>query len=68
MKKGGKCPQCGCTEIKIILDNSLEFIQCSKCGYDELEADEALPETRTSQKEKGRYSPYKTGGRRRSRK
>lgn len=68
MKKNGKCPQCKSVKIKVITDQGLEFIQCSKCGYDDLEDDETFPETRTSQKAKGNYSPYKTGGKNRTNK
>lgn len=66
MTNSGKCPKCKSLNIKIIEDNGLSFIQCLQCGYDELEDDDAFPETRTSQKAKGRYSPYKTGGKQRT--
>lgn len=68
MKKSNRCPQCGSEKIKIFKDEGLEFVECIKCGYDELDEDDSFPETRTNQKEKGSYSPYKTGGKDRSRK
>ena len=66
MKKNGKCPQCKSIKVKITEDSGLEIVQCKDCGYNELEDDETFPETRTSQKAKGSYSPYKTGGKNRS--
>lgn len=68
MTKNGKCPQCKSAKIKMIDDNGVSFIQCLQCGYDELEDDDTFPETRTSQKAKGQYSPYKTGGSKRTQK
>jgi len=56
------CPKCGSTEIEVYDD--LAFVKCKKCGYDELSQEPT--EIRKSQKEKGRYSPYKTGGSRRT--
>ena len=57
-----KCPKC---KSLVHVEDKLSFIEC-KCGYDELGEDEVFPEQRTSQREKGKYSPYKTGGRGRS--
>lgn len=62
------CPGCHSKNVKVIKDNSLTFIQCKACGYDELAGDEVFPEQRTSQREKGRFSPYKAGGKGRVRK
>ncbi len=61
-----KCPKCGSADITIY-DEDVSFLTCNKCGYDESE-EEAYPEQRTSQKEKARYTPYKTGGKGRTRK
>ena len=61
-----KCPQCGSSEVKIHRDD-IEFITCKSCGYDEL-VEETFVEGRTSQREKGRYTPYKAGGKGRTRK
>lgn len=63
------CPKCKSSNITVHEDDGISFIACKTCGYDELE--EFYPEEmgeRTSQKEKGRYSPYKAGGKGRSRK
>jgi len=63
MKK--KCPKCGSFNVAIHKED-IEFLTCKSCGYDELE-EEAYPEQRSSQREKGRYSPYKAGGKGRTR-
>lgn len=63
-----QCPQCGSTNVKDLQDNGIDYIQCLKCGYDELESDDEFPHQRSTQREKGRYSPYKTGGKTRGKK
>jgi DNA-directed RNA polymerase subunit M/transcription elongation factor TFIIS len=65
MKK--TCPKCGSTKIKIKEYLGNPCIVCERCTYDESDAYDITPEERTSQREKGRYSPYKTGGSKRSR-
>jgi len=65
MKK--KCPQCGSLNIQAHKDD-IEFITCKSCGYDELIEETFVEGQRTSQKAKGRYTPYKTGGKGRTRK
>lgn len=62
-----KCLSCGSSNVKQIEENGMEFIQCNDCGYNELE-EGVVPEQRTSQREKGKYSPYKQGGKGRVRK
>jgi tRNA(Ile2) C34 agmatinyltransferase TiaS len=60
VSKQTTCPRCGSTNIESYED--LGFIKCKECSYDEL-APEPLPHgIRKSQREKGRYSPYKSGG------
>lgn len=61
-----KCPECGSEEIKLLKYMEADCIVCRKCGYDECKALEVYPEGRSSQKAKGRYSPYRTGGGQRS--
>ncbi len=41
---------------------SVKCIVCGNCGYDETKQYDVYPEEKTSQKEKGRYTPYKAGG------
>ncbi|HLD00995.1 MAG TPA: hypothetical protein VJC39_04575 [Candidatus Nanoarchaeia archaeon] len=60
------CPECKSKNVEIVADDGLDFLKCSDCGLNELEGDEVLPGQKTSQREKGRYSPYKTGGQGRS--
>jgi len=64
MKK--KCPKCGSFNVAIHKED-IEFLTCKSCGYDELVEDTLVEGQRTSQREKGRYSPYKTGGKGRTR-
>jgi len=47
--------------------DDIEFLTCKSCGYDEL-VEETFVGERTSQKEKARYTLYKTGGKGRTRK
>lgn len=66
--KNKKCPKCGSDKIKIIDYMGAKCVVCSNCGYDESAIYEVYPEQKKSQKEKARYSPYKTGGKARTRK
>lgn len=61
-----KCPQCGSSEV-IEYEDDITFLVCKSCGYDELQQGTVAGE-RTSQREKARFSPYKTGGKGRTRK
>ena len=56
------CPKCGSKEIEIEKYLDLECILCNSCGYDEASQYEIYPENKVSQKAKGRFTPYKTGG------
>ena len=64
--KNKKCPKCKSGNVKIIDYMGIKCIRCSNCGYDESKEYEVYPEEKTSQKEKGRYTPYKSGGSRRA--
>ena len=61
------CPKCNSSNIKIIDYMGVKCIKCSNCGYDESKQYEIYAEEKKSQKEKGRYAPYKAGGFRRVR-
>ena len=61
-----KCPKCGSKNIKLINYLGIKTIKCSNCGFDESSAYEVYPEQKTSQKAKGKYNIYKTGGSRRT--
>jgi len=64
------CPKCKSTNVTLYEDDGISFLACNVCGYDEL--DELYPAEdvgeKTSQREKGRYTPYKSGGKGRTRK
>ena len=59
-----RCPKCASLNVEVYED--LAFIKCKKCGYDELGSEPMPYEVKKSQRDKNRYSPYKTGGSRRS--
>jgi Zn ribbon nucleic-acid-binding protein len=61
-----RCPQCQSDDVKIVKYLNIEALICKSCGYDERDSYEMYPEGRNSQKEKGRFSPYKAGGSKRS--
>ena len=63
-----KCPRCGSKDIKIYNYLGAKTVKCSNCGFDEMAVYEVYPEQKTSQKAKGKYAIYKTGGSSRTRK
>ena len=63
-----KCPKCGTKDVKLLSYLGINVMKCSKCGFDERVVYDVYPEQKTSQKAKGNYSPYKTGGSQRARK
>ncbi len=63
-----KCPKCGSASIKIYNYSGIKAAKCKSCGFDEGRIYEVYPEQRASQKAKGSYSVYKTGGSQRARK
>ena len=68
MKNKKKCPRCNSNDVRIIDHMGIKCIVCSKCGYDGSKQYEVYPEDKKSQKVKGRYTPYKVGGFRRTKK
>ena len=62
------CPKCKSNKVKVIDYLGIKCVICKNCGYDESNQYEVFPEDKISQKEKARYSPYKTGGFKRTRK
>ena len=63
-----KCPKCGSKDIKFYNYLNIKAIKCDNCGFDESSVYDVYPEQKTSQKAKGRYTIYKTGGKQRTRK
>lgn len=61
-----KCPKCGSFKTETLADHNVTFIVCRACGYDESMYD-ITEEKRQTQREKGKYNPYKTGGGERTR-
>ena len=61
-----KCPKCGSKNIKLYTYLGIKTIKCKKCGFDESSVYEVYPEQKASQKAKGNYAVYKTGGSRRT--
>ncbi|MFQ5474444.1 MAG: hypothetical protein ACE5DM_01280 [Candidatus Nanoarchaeia archaeon] len=54
------CPRCGSTDVKDKKYAGGQFILCNNCGYDASKEVDIVPEYDKSQKEKTRYSPYKS--------
>ena len=63
-----KCPKCKSRNIKHYNYLGIESIKCDTCGFDESNIYRVFPEQKTSQKAKGKYAIYKTGGSQRARK
>jgi len=61
------CPKCGSHVVISLEHEGVTYLQCRICHYDELEEDLA-DQGRSSQREKGKYTPYKIGGKGRVRK
>jgi predicted Zn-ribbon and HTH transcriptional regulator len=57
-----KCPKCHSNKIELEDYMGAQCIICKECGYHEADELNISPEIKTSQREKGRYTPYKTGG------
>jgi Zn ribbon nucleic-acid-binding protein len=56
-----KCKKCKSTKVRPYKYEDVDCYECSNCGYDSCEEYEQDAEERSSQKEKGRYTPYKAG-------
>ena len=61
-----KCHKCGSYNVEPYLYQSVEVIKCNDCGFDESSQYEVYPQQKTSQKAKGKFTPYKTGGSKRT--
>jgi len=68
MKNKKNCPKCKSNNIKIINYMNIRCIVCSECGFDGSKQYDVFPENKKSQKAKGSYSKYKTGGHGRTKK
>jgi|TARA_Y100000294_G_scaffold145679_1_gene140951 hypothetical protein len=63
-----KCLKCGSEEIKVEDYLGVKVGLCRRCGWDERDELDLDESGRVSQKAKGNFSVYKTGGSRRSKK
>ncbi len=61
-----KCPKCG-RDARILMYFGVYLIRCGNCGYDESSQYDIVADQRKSQREKTKHSPYKIGGKQRSR-
>ena len=59
------CPKCGSGDVEKYNYSGVKVIKCNNCGFDEGEEYESYPNSKTSQKAKGNYNIYKSGGSRR---
>ena len=64
--KKSKCPECNSNNAETVNYIGISCIVCKNCGYDESRQYDVFPEQKTSQKAKGKYLIYKTGGHRRT--
>jgi hypothetical protein len=62
------CSKCKSSNVKVIDYMGAKCIVCSSCGFDESKQYDVFPEDKKSQKAKGSYTPYKSGGFKRARK
>ena len=60
MKK--PCPRCFSDDAETVEYLGVQCVVCRNCGFDETALYEVYPEERGSQREKGKFSPYKAGG------
>lgn len=53
------CPRCKSDKVKMKKVLGISILYCTQCGYDEQDEMDVVPEHKTSQKAKARYSPYR---------
>ena len=53
------CPKCKSSNTEEVKIKNTKGLVCNNCGYDETIN---IPEERTTQREKRKYTPYKKGG------
>ena len=62
------CPKCGSGNAEFYKYAGADALKCGDCSYDEGADFEEYPTEKKSQKAKGSYTPYKSGGHARTRK
>ncbi len=60
-----KCPRCSSEKIQQTMYLNTKCVVCKSCGFDERDELDGVP-TQKQGKSKGSYTPYKTGGARRT--
>lgn len=60
------CIECSSENIKAYKYMDEDCYRCSDCGHDSCAELDDVPGERSSQRKKGKYSPYKTGGSKRT--
>ena len=63
-----KCPKCSSSDVKLVKYLGINITKCNNCGFDEGSVYDVYPEQKASQKAKGQFTSYKTGGSQRTRK
>ena len=61
------CSRCNSNKINKYKYSGVECYRCLDCGFDSCAELDDVSQQRTSQKAKGKYSPYKSGGKSRTR-
>ena len=56
------CPRCKSQNVELGDYLGVRCVKCRECGYDECQQYEIYPDQNVSQREKGRFTPYRTGG------
>ena len=62
------CPVCKSTNVKEVEYMGVKCLVCNKCSYDERDTLDVYPGERNTQREKGKFTPYRVGGGQRVRK
>jgi len=61
------CPKCDSQDVVFEEQQGVKFLLCKACGYDESVMYEVYSSERSTQREKRKHSPYRTGGGQRTR-
>ncbi|MDP7115777.1 MAG: hypothetical protein QF632_06045 [Candidatus Woesearchaeota archaeon] len=61
-----QCPKCGSTKIRYEDHLGFRMIICKQCKFDERSEYDETTGRRSSARQKSSYTPYKTGGSKRS--
>ncbi len=62
MEQKKYCPRCKSDNVRLVEYMGIQCMVCNDCGYDERQMYDINPGERSTQREKTRFTPYKTGG------